>query len=53
MSYQWGSQETVKRIVAELEMRGYLVWASIPPENLRWLPFSPTRVLSWFDLNNM
>ena len=26
MSYQWDVQETVKRIVAELETRGYLLW---------------------------
>ena len=26
ISYQWDVQETAKRIVAELEMRGYLLW---------------------------
>ena len=26
LSYQWDVQETAKRIVAELEMRGYLLW---------------------------
>ena len=29
MSYQWAVQKTVKRIVAELQGRGYVVWFDV------------------------
>ena len=29
MSYQWDVQEVVKRVVAELQLRGYLVWLDV------------------------
>ena len=29
MSYQWDVQKVVKRVVAELQLRGYLVWLDV------------------------